>query len=264
MRHDKNAVQTLAPEEPLSRDEFRKLLESSEGRDRLAKFAVVRSLFLGEFEPDTLCLEPGILTVGSAPMESLGDSDTAIVNDDTNIAFDPSAGAAALTTSFTDLATDMRRHPEFEARLAPWLPILLDRVNLPRAWTEELRAFIMKQLGEVGSQRRFRDLLPGWLDAFARSKGAQPVSAFQTADWETMIRQGAWAMALSQQRDNEPEWIARFCRCALDRKVSSQEELDQVEAPDVTPILVEPLRRQLIVAAAREEIVGRNLFEIGM
>jgi hypothetical protein len=46
--------------------------------------------------------------------------------------------------------------------------------------------------------------------------------------------------------------------------VSSQEELDQVEAPDVTPILVEPLRRQLILAAAREEIVGRNLFEIGI
>jgi hypothetical protein len=132
--------------------------------------------------------------------------------------------------------------------LRPLLPFLLRHVGLGEEQAEAFLDFVREHLGEVREQgRRFRELLPGWLEEFAR--GRQPQSRpLREQDLGPLVERAAVATVLSRGEDDEPGW-ARELR-ALASSVQTREELLRLELPE--RLSQEPAAESYLFGLARE------------
>ncbi len=127
-------------------------------------------------------------------------------------------------TGFTTLV-GRQDWSELAGRLRPYLPEVLRTVGLDEALRDPLLEIILKRARTLDSrERRFRELLPGWLEEFAVQAGIGPLPhPLRQEDWEAIIDRAVLRIVLDQEREGEPEWVRQFRRTArLSRAASWQ------------------------------------------
>ena len=114
--------------------------------------------------------------------------------------------------------------PGLTADLQPWVPFLLQRLGVSPGEAERLAdallSYVVGRIGEVTPQRRFRDLLPGWLADFAAAQGIPlTLPPLTTQEWESLLKAAsdheAVTWVLSQALPGEPENLRDFRRRLL-------------------------------------------------
>jgi hypothetical protein len=154
-----------------------------------------------------------------------------------------------------------------EAGLRPHLPYVLMHVGLPGNLADRLRDFLVRQARAGGSgDRRFRELIPGWLDSFARETGhTAPLRPLSEEDWARIIEWSAVRLVLEEQPGDEPAWARGFRRAARDSGVRSRRELATFALPADqahTGSDLASFRRHLIVRTLEQTEQARRLFEL--
>ena len=111
--------------------------------------------------------------------------------------------------SLTALARSGRT-AELTNQLRPWLPTFLRRAGLTEALADDFLTFIREQLPTLG-ERRFREALPAWLEAFGRqrSTGADVRLKPLTID-PAFIGTAAVEQVLGHAPANESTWATRI------------------------------------------------------
>jgi len=170
--------------------------------------------------------------------------------------------AAPALPGFTELARH-ERWEELERRLGPWLPSLLGHVGLSEEMAGPLMEFILKQAPRLGG-RRFSELLPQWLEEFARSEGAEVRRSLRTEDeWRDYLEPGAFRLVFEASGPDEPAWAKQFREAALEEGICSSAGLLDFE-PRVSASSAEAVaafRRDLLFEASQKREEGKRLFE---
>jgi hypothetical protein len=135
-----------------------------------------------------------------------------------------------LGTSFTTLArTD--RLDELRERLRPLLPFLLEHRGLPAALAGDFLDFVVSQVPRMGP-RRFRDVLPDWLQEFARARGLTvAATSFTDEDFRALTGRSAVARVLDRVGASEPDWARNYRTFARSHILRTPGELRSLEAP---------------------------------
>lgn len=138
---------------------------------------------------------------------------------------------AATAAGFTMLARTGRQD-ELRDQLRPWLPALMELVELPLDRAEALLAFLLEQAKQLGN-RRFRDALPGWLEEFGRQHRSDKLLAeARIPDWHAFLERAAVRRVLAEGPANEPEWARQVRRLALDEKAATAQVVLLLRLPE--------------------------------
>jgi hypothetical protein len=173
-------------------------------------------------------LEPGRLAALTRDADALRQLHHALTADDT----EDDTEAVPAPSGFTALAA-RGAWEELGARLRPHLPYLLMHVGLPAAMADPLHEFLVRRARGAGTgARRFRELVPGWLDEFARESGLDVrLRPLREEDWVRIIEWSTVQLVLEEHPAGEPAWARSFRRAARDRGVASRRELAAVALP---------------------------------
>jgi hypothetical protein len=163
------------------------------------------------------------------------------------------AGFSAIGRSDPDLLV---------ATLRPWMPFLLRRVGLDEGGVEPALSFIRSQL-PLPAERRFRDLLPGWLAALAHQQGTGTFRPLTAEGYDAIPREGAIDLAVSAPDEDAPEVAAVLRERHRQRPLADPDDLLRVDLPPelgrqawVKGYLLEKFRQ-----ARAKQAEGRELFE---
>lgn len=209
-------------------------------------------------DPDALLAAHGAISRtehGGSPVGPAGDTRVEASGDEVT-------GPSTSGSGFTELVR-RGRWREVEARLRPWLPDLLRHMGLSDQLTEPLMEFIGEQASQLGG-RRFSEVLPAWLDEFAREQGAVPRRSLRTEEeWRDFVEPSALRQVLQVEIPHEPDWVRRFRDAAIEERIGSLAALLNFE-PVVSlasPEDVAALRRELVHEASDKREEARRLFE---
>jgi hypothetical protein len=169
-----------------------------------------------------------------------------------------------LATGFTLLVGE-GRWTELRARLQRYLPALIEHVGLDSLTLGPLVDFVLLQARELKG-RRLRELLPRWMDEFAREQQTGLKRPLREADLPGVIERGAVRQVLAAPAETkEPAWAAAFRRLALEQGAASGREiLDVPLSPELsqTSPFLPGFRRQLAAEIQREVEERRLFFEL--
>jgi hypothetical protein len=164
-------------------------------------------------------------------------------------------GAEEEVGEFTDLKLS-GNWAGLEDRLRPYVPEVLEHVGLDAALAEPLLRFILKEAPDIKQQaRRVRDLMPGWVEEFARTQKVGGLKApLRREDWEALIERGAVRRVLREADPQEPDWARQFRELALGGGVCSQEGLLRFAPEALASVPGLPrLRRRLLARSLQEQ-----------
>jgi hypothetical protein len=232
-----SSLNKLAHGEPLPREEFLALLQDPNGREELAKLALVRSLFHPGFEPS----EPA----GATDPEDSGLKATDVASGHTRLAW------TALARS--------GRFPELLGELTPWVPWLLQSVRLPETLAGQFLDYLRQVLPSFGPSQRIREVMPGWLIAFARQHAPEvAVDPEHVRIDLAFIRAGAVDLVLSRSDGGETPWATQVRDYLRKQHLRAPDEMLAVPLPEA--LASNPMeilyRKGLYEAACRLEQNG--------
>jgi hypothetical protein len=163
---------------------------------------------------------------------------------------------------FTDMLST-GRWPALEERLRPYLPAVLRFVGLEREPAEGVLAYVLQRAREDTTGKRFRDLLPAWLEDYARFRGLDGLPRpLRIDDWLALIEEGAVQLVLAREEPTEPDWAQQFRRGALAQRVGSWPEVELLAPPEQAGSAFAVFRRNLLVQIQRERDKAVALFEL--
>jgi hypothetical protein len=214
---------------------------------------------------DRLTRDPGALlharealtADASGPWGAAGGTAAATAHEATTVAEQSTGGFTSLVAA--------ARWPELSERLRRYLPDMLRITHLSATLGEELRAFLVDRARTVGFRgRRFGEVLPEWLTAFAQQHRAPLPRPLTRDDWESVLEGWSVRTVLQTETPGEPEWACKFRELALRRGVASGQELLRMRLPepyDRVPAL--PMfRRDLLSQAQKERDEALRFFEL--
>jgi hypothetical protein len=175
-------------------------------------------------------------------------------------------GTQAQRHGFTTLAR-AGHLGDLEDRLRPWLPFLLRRVgladNLDDALARQFLAYLRTRIEEV-QQRRFRDLLPGWLRDFARQQNrSDQLQGDRLYPTPAELEADAIERVLRHAGERESAWAKAFRESALRAQVKTGRELLSFEPAEAADIHALPnYRRDLFREARQAHGEGLEVFEL--
>lgn len=146
---------------------------------------------------------------------------------------DPTAiPAPASASPFTTLMAG-GQISELIERLRPVLPAILQAVGLPIDHADRLRQFLKERLGAGVRGRRFRELIPGWLEEFAHLAGLGALPRpLDPGDWRRIVERAVMLHVLRQRPAGEPPWAEEYRETALQRGAESWEDLQAITLPE--------------------------------
>jgi hypothetical protein len=230
----------------------------------------------------TMPAEGSILAeFGAGPGDLLIETDDGLVGANVNengpapVRATPGANQGATTdgnlpTGFTNWAraylAGSGSLADLENRLRPWLPYRLRDAGLTPELDQDLAdkflAHLRTRLAEV-KQRRFRELLPGWLAEFAQQQGlADRLKREQVVPTPARLEAEAVELVLVKVGPQEADWARRFRESALRSRLPTARALlafTTAETVD-TPALPN-YQRDLFLEARRTYGEGLELFE---
>lgn len=168
-------------------------------------------------------------------------------------------------TGFTRLAERGDWHG-LASRLRPYLPEVLRTVGLDESLHDRLLDFIVEKSRVLASRkRRFRELMPGWLEEFAVHAGLRSLPhPLRQEDWEGIIDRAVMRLVLDDESEGEPEWARRFRETARRSKTGSWQDLLRLPLPETIPSTpaLQRFRRDLIAQIQRERAEAFRIFEL--
>ncbi len=152
------------------------------------------------------------------------------------------------------------------SRLRPYLPEVLRTVGLDESLHDRLLDFIVEKSRVLASRkRRFRELMPGWLEEFAVHAGLRSLPhPLRQEDWEGIIDRAVMRLVLDDESEGEPEWARRFRETARRSKTGSWQDLLRLPLPETIPstLALHRFRRDLIAQIQRERAEALQIFEL--
>jgi hypothetical protein len=175
-------------------------------------------------------------------------------------------GRAGEPTGFTRLA-ERGDWPELASHLRPYLPEVLRTVGLDESLRHRLLDFIVEEKARTlrSRKRRFRELMPEWLEEFAGRVGVGSLPhPLEQEDWEAMIDRAVLRLVLEDEPEGEPEWARLFRRTARQSRPASWQDLLRLDLPEaIASIPALPrFRRDLIARIQHERAQALQVFEI--
>jgi hypothetical protein len=153
------------------------------------------------------------------------------------------------------------------SRLRPYLPELLHTVGLDESLRGRLLDFIVEEKAPTLAtrKRRFRELMPEWLEEFAGRVGIGSLPhPPKQEDWEAMIDRAVLRLLLEDEPEGEPEWARLFRRTARQSRAASWQDLLRLPLPESIASMpaLPRFRRDLIARIQRERAEALRIFEI--
>jgi hypothetical protein len=168
-------------------------------------------------------------------------------------------------TGFTRLAERGDWHG-LTSRLRPYLPEVLRTVGLDESLRDRLLDFVVEKARTMASRkRRFRELMPEWLEEFAGRVGVGSLPhPLKQEDWVAMIDRAVLRLVLEDEPEGEPEWARQFRRTARQSRAASWQDLLRLDLPETvvsTPAL-QCFQRDLIAQIQSERLEAFRIFEL--
>jgi hypothetical protein len=177
----------------------------------------------------------------------------------------PEPSAEGAPSGMTTLM-DAGRWQELTDHLRPYLPAVLQTVGLDTTLADRLLMFIGQTARTSAKQgRRFRDLLPDWLAAFAQTCGLKELPRpLRREDWESIIERSALRLVLEEEPAGEPDWAREFRRLARQEAAGSREDLLRIRLPEkyAQASALPVFRRQLLFRVQQEREKAAQLLEL--
>lgn len=170
------------------------------------------------------------------------------------------SGAATPTAAagFTTLARQ-GQWSRLRENLRPLLPVLLELLGLRDRLASALLEHLLERAKAIGDER-FGDLLPRWLEEFARAQGQR--KALPPLDWAALAERAAVLWVLAEAPAEEPDWARRF-RQEARRAATAQELLHLALPPDFPrPSSLAPFQRELAARVQRQREETLALLEL--
>jgi hypothetical protein len=132
-------------------------------------------------------------------------------------------------------------------------------------WAGPFLAFVRERVETAGlGGKRFREVLPGWLDAFARQNHLTLQRSLRQEDWEMILTQAAFHQVLAEERPNEPDWARQFRALARETAMRSPHDLLALRVPEEWSRRsgFSIYRRELLIAVETRCAENRRLLEL--
>jgi hypothetical protein len=175
-------------------------------------------------------------------------------------------GRAGEPTGFTRLA-ERGDWYGLASRLRPYLPEVLRTVGLDESLRDRLLDFIVEEKAPTmaSRKRRFRELMPEWLEEFAGRVGVGSLpQPLKQDNWEAMIDRAVLRLVLEDEPEGEPEWARQFRRTARQSRAASWQDLLRLPVPEAIASMpaLPRFRRDLIARIQRERAEALQFFEL--